>query len=221
MNEMNMGLLTCGHVLLLYKYKDIQGPGDARNGRGVSGSCEEDMISAAQRGDRDAFAWLYGRYVQQIYRYVLNRVGNVADAEDITSEVFIRASEGLSSYTITGVPFIVWLVRIARNQVINRFKKQSRHKETRLEVEIASADDPEQTAMQQATAEHVFQAMNKLTEAQQEVLRLRFASGLSVAETAQAMGRSEGAVKFLQHDALRALRRILAPEVEAERYDGK
>lgn len=177
------------------------------------------MIRAAQQGDRDAFAWLYERYVQQIYRYVLNRIGNAADAEDITSEVFIRASKGLSSYKITGVPFIVWLVRIARNQVLNKFKKQSRHKESQLEIEIAALDDPEQTAMQQATAEQLFQAMSKLTEAQQEVLRLRFGSELSVAETAQAMERKEGAVKFLQHDALRALRQVLVPQMEEEHYE--
>lgn len=179
------------------------------------------MIRAAQQGDRDAFAWLYERYVQQIYRYALNRTGNTADAEDITSEVFVRAVRGLSSYKITGVPFVVWLIRIARNQVINKFKEQSRHKESRLEMEITFADDPEQTAMQQATAEQVFQAMSKLTEAQQEVLRLRFASGLSVAETAQAMEREEGAVKVLQHDALRSLRRVLAPEMDTESYDGQ
>jgi RNA polymerase sigma-70 factor (ECF subfamily) len=115
----------------------------------------------------------------------------------------------LPSYTARGVPFIAWLFRIAHNQAVNHMKRQRRRREMPLLDTVSAPDDPAETALNQVVLSEVSLAMRGLTDLQRQVLSLRFAAQLTVAETAKAMKRSEGAVKFLQHSALRALRRIL------------
>ena len=171
---------------------------------------EEDLIRKAQRGDRGAFALLYESHVEQVYQYLLNRLGQPADAEDVTAEVFIRAMQALPSYEIRGAPFIVWLLRIAHNVAVNQLKKQSRRKEVVLfDSGIPASDDPADVALQQAAFEEVSVAMDSLTALQRQVLNLRFLRQLTISETAYQMSRTERAVKFLQHSAIRALRRRL------------
>ena len=170
---------------------------------------EEELVSSAQRGDREAFARLYEANVERVYRYVLTRTGDSTDAEDVTSEVFIRAMNGLRSYKRSGVPLIAWLYRIARNESVNYMKKRARRGETPVQDQITAPDNPEESALSQVAYSEVVQAMDDLTDLQREVLSLRFAGELSIAEAAKAMDRSEEAVKFLQHSALRAMRRIL------------
>ena len=92
---------------------------------------EERVIRAAQAGDREAFAWLYETYVDRVYHYLLRRMGQPADAEDVTAEVFIRAMKALKSFEFRGAPFIAWLFRIAHNTAINHLKKHSRRQECR------------------------------------------------------------------------------------------
>lgn len=170
---------------------------------------EESLILAAQQGDREAFAQLYELNVDKVYYYLLKRMGQPADAEDMTAEVFIRAMRALSSYQNQGVPFIAWLVRIAHNTSVNYFKKQNRRKETPLVDNIAISDDPADKAILRATSAEVSNAMNNLTDLQKQVLNLRFLGEYSIAETADKMSRTETAVKFLQHSALKALKRVL------------
>ena len=170
---------------------------------------EEHLILAAQQGDRQAFAQLYELNVDRVYYYLLKRLGQPADAEDLTAEVFIRAMEALSSYKNQGVPFIAWLVRIAHNTSVNHFKKQNRRKETPLVEAAAISDDPADKAVTRATSAEVSGAMKKLTDLQRQVLNLRFLGEFSIAETADKMSRTESAVKFLQHSALKALKRVL------------
>ncbi|MBE0480791.1 MAG: sigma-70 family RNA polymerase sigma factor [Dehalococcoidia bacterium] len=169
---------------------------------------EDEQILAAQRGDRDAFSSLYEANVDRVYRYLAARLGQPADVEDITTEVFIRAMQALPSYRIRGTPFIAWLFRIARNQAINYFKKRERRQELPLPDNINDdPEDPEEEAMRNMLISEVSRAMDDLTDLQKEVLSLRFAADLSVAETAKTMNRSLNAVKFLQFSALRALKR--------------
>lgn len=170
---------------------------------------EEQLIRAAQQGDREAFARLYEANVERVYRYLLGRMGEPSDAEDVTAEVFIRAMQALSSYKPRGVPFVAWLFRIAHNQAVNHVKKKTRRREAPLLDTIIAPDDPAEMALRQVASEEVHRAMNHLTDLQREVLSLRFGGQLSIAETAKVMKRSEGAVKFLQHSALEALRRVL------------
>ena len=177
-----------------------------------SGYDEEELVRAVQRGDREAFAQLYEMNVKRVYHYLLGRMGEPADAEDVTAEVFIRAMEALPKYKSKGIPFIAWLFRIAHNQAVNYMKKRTRLMEIPLLDTVAASDDTEEVALQQVTSKEVSRAMGDLTDLQQQVLSLRFAGELPISETAKVMKRSEGAVKFLQHSALRALRRILVQQ---------
>ena len=93
---------------------------------------EEALVLSAQGGDRDAFAQLYEASVDRIYRYLLARLAEPADAEDVTTEVFIQAMKSLPSYRSRGTPLIAWLFRIAHNQAINHLKKRTRRKEAAL-----------------------------------------------------------------------------------------
>ena len=170
---------------------------------------EAELVEAAQRGDRNAFAILYEANVERVYRYLLGRMGKQADAEDVTAEVFIRAMNALDTYKRQEVPFVGWLLRIAHNQAVNYFKKQARRRELPLLDTINSADDPAERAVNHIAAGEVHEAMSDLTDLQREVIGLRFGAQLTIAETARAMNRTEQATKFLQHSALRALRRVL------------
>jgi RNA polymerase sigma-70 factor (ECF subfamily) len=176
---------------------------------------EEQLNRAAQSGDREAFAHLYEANVDQVFQYLLRKIGQPADAEDVTAEVFIRAMKVLPSFEMRGAPFIAWLLRIAHNIAINYMKQPSRRKELFLQDStIASHDDPVDLALQrvafdEVSIQEVSIQMETLTSLQRQVLNLRFLRQLSIAETADQMSRSEKAVKFLQHSAWRALRRRL------------
>ena len=168
---------------------------------------EEDLIRGAQQGDRESFALLYEAHADRVYHYLLNRLGQPADAEDVTAEVFIRAMKALPSFKITGAPIIAWLLRIAHNSAINYMKKQTTRNEVELfDTGMPSSDDPAAAALKRAEFDEVASAMGSLTGLQRQVLNLRFIRQLSTAETAGVMRRSVKAVKFLQFSAIRALR---------------
>ena len=169
---------------------------------------EEALVLSAQRGDRDAFARLYEANVERVHRYLLSRLGEPADAEDVTAEVFINAMRSLPSYRAKGTPLIAWLFRIAHNQAINHLKKSARRKEAPLLETAATYDGPEEEVLSQVRLGEVVRSMADLTDLQRQVLNLRFAAGLSIAEVAKIMRSKEGAVKFLQFSALRALRGV-------------
>jgi RNA polymerase sigma-70 factor (ECF subfamily) len=171
---------------------------------------EEELILRAQQGDTEAFASLYESHVGQVYGYLYRRLDQPADAEDVTAEVFVQAIQALPSFQVTGAPFGAWLIRIAHNLMVNHIKKQGRRPEVALFYEDSpSSEDPAELALQQATFEEVSSVMGSLTDLQRQVIGFRFLHQLTVAETADRMHRSEGAVKFLQHSAIRALRRRL------------
>ena len=169
---------------------------------------EEALVLSAQGGDRDAFAQLYEASVERIYRYLLARLTEPADAEDVTAEVFMQAMRSLPSYKPKGTPLIAWLFRIAHNQAVNHMKKRARRKETLLTETAAGYDSPEEQVLEQVRLGDVYEAMSALTDLQRQVLNLRFAADLSISEVASVMNRKEGAVKALQFSALRSLRRV-------------
>ena len=177
---------------------------------------EVELVHAAQRGDRDAFGRLYDISVTSVYRYLRSRLAEPSDAEDLTADVFMKAMQALPSYRHQGVPFVAWLFRIAHNELANFRKRQTRRREVPLEDDLPSRglsrDDPSEAALTRMAFSEVQEAMRELTPLQQQVVTLRFAGELSIAETAQAMRRSQGAVKFLQHSALRALQGKLQPK---------
>ena len=180
---------------------------------------EEDLVRRAQRREPEAFGQLYEEHFDRIYRYVILRVRNQAEAEDITQQVFLKALENIGSYRWRGMPFASWLFRIAHNLVVDHWKKKSREKVAAVAPEeidemAASPNDPAALAELSFDIRQLAAACEQLTDGQREIVSLRFAGGLSVAEAAKVMGKSEGAVKVLQHAALVKLRRILCPTGE-------
>ncbi|MCV2490411.1 sigma-70 family RNA polymerase sigma factor [Geodermatophilus sp. YIM 151500] len=175
-----------------------------------------ELVERAQGGDAEAFGQLYDRYVDLVHRYVHHRVGDRATAEDVTSETFVRALRRIDTLSFQGRDVGAWLLTIARN-IIRDQVKSSRY---RLEVSTADlrdaaplTDGPEEAVVQQLTNERLVACMRQLGSEQQECLALRFLHGLSIAETAAIMGKREGAIKALQHRAVRRLAALLPEEL--------
>ncbi|RZS44572.1 RNA polymerase sigma-70 factor (ECF subfamily) [Herbihabitans rhizosphaerae] len=175
-----------------------------------------DLVRAAQSGDTAAFGELYDRYVDVVFRYVLFRVGDRELAEDVTSETFLRALRRITTVTYQGRDVGAWFVTIARNLVLDHVKSSR----FRLEVATAEVDDserhdagPEQQVMAGVTREALLSCVEQLGDDQRECIVLRFLQGLSVAETAAIMHRNDGAVKALQHRAVRRLAQLLPIEL--------
>lgn len=169
---------------------------------------DDEILTLASQGDRDAFGMLYERYIDRIYNYVYYRTGNVADAEDLTARVFQRAMNHIASYTDRGVPFSAWLYRIAHNLVANWHRDRSRKQEISLSDAplIARGDAPESSLVQNQQQEALLSLIRSLPSERQTLLILKFVEHLSNAEIGEIMGRSEGAVKSLYHRTLLALR---------------
>ena len=146
------------------------------------------------------------------------KTGDTLEAEDLTEEVFLRMLESIGSFKWQGYPFTSWLFRIAHNLVIDYYRKAGRQKKTSLDdaMRVVGTDnvDVDRKLDVELSIKEVKEAMGGLTRLQQEVLSLRFAGGLSVAETAEAMGKKENAVKALQHAAIKKLRTLLGPAME-------
>ena len=182
------------------------GPGDE----------DRNLALRAGKGDAAAFGALYDRYVEAVYRYVFYRVRNDADAEDLVSDVFMRALRAIPRYE-PRVAFLAWLYRIARNAVIDR----ARRSRTQISFEDALAHpnadqvvEPDATILALSDKEAVRAALAKLTPLQQEVIVLRFVEGYSTLEIANLVGKREGTVRGIQFRALEALRTLI-PSREA------
>jgi RNA polymerase sigma-70 factor, ECF subfamily len=198
--------------------------GAGRGGRGPDGeaaSSELDqetatriiaLVELARGGDTEAFGQLYDHYHVSVYRFVYYRVGSTALAEDLTSETFFRALRSMGSFRWQGKDFGAWLMTIARNLTTDHFKAGR----TRLEyaTEDMSPHDeptegPESSVLASITNETLLAALTELPHEQQECLIMRFLQGLSIAETAKVLGRSDGAVKQLQLRGVRNLAKLL------------
>lgn len=175
-----------------------------------------DLIRRAQGGNVDAIGALYDQHHESIFRYVWLRVGDRALAEDLTGDVFMRMLSALPGYRALGLPFRSWLYRIAHNLIVDHFRRSNSRVSVPLESVEAHADedDPARAADQTLLAERLQRALARLDETQREVIVLRFFLGLSIHETVHAVGRSEAAVKAIQHRALNALRLSLREEMQ-------
>ena len=180
----------------------------------ASGSCqvqsEESIVRRAQQYDQEAFAQLYEEYFDKIYRYLVFKIGDRTEAEDMTQQVFLKALRSISSFKWKGISFSAWLYRIAHNEAVDFLRRKSKRVTVSLnESLVTGEDDPQLAAERKSDVEHLILATRQLTEAQREVIALRFASGLPVAEVAKVMSKNAGAVKALQHSAVVTLRRIM------------
>jgi len=176
---------------------------------------ESVLIQHAKNGDTDAFGELYLRYLDAIYRYIYFRVGDVHDAEDLTEQTFLRVWETLHKYRDYGHPFGSWLYKIAHNVVID-FKRRQKKLIPLTEIDMQTWSDPQPNVLRQViTSESetaLANAISQLPEDQQQVIILRFVEGLSHAEVAHILGKSDGACRMIQHRALNALNQILAQD---------
>ena len=171
---------------------------------------EESLVRRAQHRDQEAFAQLYEEHFDKIYRYVTLKIGNETEAEDMTQQVFLNALQSISSFKWKGIPFSAWLFRIAHNQVVDYFRSKKRTTVPLDESLASNNNNPQLVVEQKLDIEQLLLATKQLTEAQREVISLRFTGELSIAQVAKVMGKSQGAVKALQHSAIVALRRALS-----------
>jgi len=179
------------------------------------------LISAAQRGDPKAYDQLYNLYSDKLFRYLYLRLGEREPAEDLMAEVFVRLIRMLPRYRIDSTrpvaAFSAWLYRIAANLLTDHRRRQRfrRHADLDDQSDLAADDpSPHQQAEAAEAATDVWAAVRRLGAEQQAVVLYRFAEHCSLAEAADLMGKSTGAVKALQHRALANLRRLLAPKTE-------
>jgi len=179
------------------------------------------LVDLARSGDCDAFGLLYDHYNGTVFRFLYYRVGSHSLAEDLTSETFFRALRSMSGFKWQGRDFGAWLITIARNLVADHFKSgRYRLEVTTGDVLDADREDrgpegsPEAAVVDHITNVALLTAVKQLNPEQQECIVLRFLQGLSVAETAEVMGRSEGAIKQLQLRAVRALAKLLPEPAE-------
>jgi len=175
---------------------------------------EANLIARARNFDREAIAQLYRTYAESIYKYVYARVTHVQTAEDITSEVFLRALEGLDAFEYRGVPFSAWLYRIARDRVVDHYRKHTRQQATvALDEDIVAAGEaPDRAVLRGLDEENLTAAVESLTEDQRLVIIMRFLERQPIAEVARRLGKTETSIKALQRRALNALSRVLGGE---------
>jgi len=182
---------------------------------------ERAVVDAAKAGDEAALAELYSLYFPRVYRYILARMGNPYDAEDLTEEVFLRVLDAIERFQWREAPFSAWLFRIAHNAVISQRRKDgARGRSSPLSEALpVNSQGPEEMVENRLALNEIMKAAETLPEAQRRVISLRFAAGLTVAETARAMGKGEGNVKVIQHKAIAKLRGMLAqrPKVHGKR----
>ena len=165
--------------------------------------------------DADAFGKLYDMHVDRVYRHVYYRVGNEADAEDLTQQVFLKAWQAIGRYRRVASPFVAWLMTISHNLVVDFYR--TRKDQAYLEADILADDgaaNPEQTAEAVLEQQRLRRAILQLRGDEQQVVMLRFIEGFEFAEIASLLKKKEGNVRVILHRALVRLRRIVEQEVE-------
>ena len=181
----------------------------------MAAELQPDMLKRAKAYDREALAALYDAYHAPLYAYIYRQVGDVETARDLTADVFQRLLQALRDGGGPDRQVRPWLYRTAHNRVIDFYRRQTHRDHLPLfEGVVDGGLSPAATAEQRQETAQVRQLLCRLTPEQQQVIALKFLSGLSNAETAAVIGKPIGAVKALQHRALATLRRLLATERE-------
>lgn len=175
---------------------------------------EKEIIEEIKNGKKEAFGLLYDHYQPRIYRFIYLKVSQKEDAEDLTHQVFLSALRKINEYEERGLPFSGWLYRIARNEVIDFYRKR------KLKVSLEEVNNTDSNLINldqelndkidlKIQIENVKKAILKLKADYQDIIIMRFVDDLSIKEIAQVLQKSEGAVKLMQHRAIKALRQIL------------
>lgn len=167
----------------------------------------QDLIARAKAGDRQAFASLYRAYVPIVHRYVATRI-EASKVEDFVAEVFVKALRNISRFEFRGIEFSAWLVRIARNLILDYVKSAPMTREVLHDVTPeVMGPETESEAFANLDRETLKSALERLRPEYRRVLHLRFIQGLSGEDTAKVMGKTVGSVRVMQYRALQALKR--------------
>ena len=174
---------------------------------------EWQLVQRAQALDESALSSLYASYYPRVYNYAFLHLGDVQAAEDLASEVMLKLLESIRKYQFRGMPFSAWVFRIARNKLIDLHRRRRRRGEVDLTEPLASMQiSPQVLAERALDRGQIHLALKYLTDEQRQVIVLKFIEGFDNGSIARILGRSEGAVKSLQHRALHSLRRIMTAE---------
>jgi RNA polymerase sigma-70 factor (ECF subfamily) len=194
--------LTSSTLLDIFAPRTLDGAGDTRQ--------EDAALALAAKANQEAFATLYHRYANSVYRYMLAYVRDVQDAQDLTEQTFLASLEGIRSYEGRG-QFAAWLFGIARRKVMDYYRHAHDHVPLDSLTETAHPSrQPDQVVEERIDFEHLAQAIDTLAPDRAEVIRLRIFAELSVAEISESMGRSESAIRMLLSRAVHDLRHKMA-----------
>ena len=175
------------------------------------------LVDRAQKGDRDALEELYLIHFDRIYSYLHVSVGNRHDAEDLTTQTFLKMLESIGKFRWQSAPFSAWLFRIAHNLAMDHFRASRRWQpeEDVPEPEPDESTSAEADALQSIGRKSMMELIEDLSPEQQQVLTLKFLFNFANAEAATILGKTEGAIKSLQHRALASLQK----QIEKQKKD--
>ncbi|MGD9142949.1 MAG: sigma-70 family RNA polymerase sigma factor [Dehalococcoidia bacterium] len=174
------------------------------------------LVEKAIGGDAESFGRLYDIFINKVYQYVYYRVSNKEDTEDITQQVFIKAWKAINKYKITSKPFIAWLLRISRNLIIDFYRSKKAMVYINSEFEIPGAEkSPEHLAESEYDQRVLRNIIQKLPYEQQQVIMMKFIEGYTYSEISASLNKSEGAVRVIQHRALKKMQGILEEEKQS------
>ncbi len=171
---------------------------------------EQVLIRQAATGDQAAFTALYEMHAERVYRHVRFQVPDGHEAEDITQEVFIKAWKSLPRYRHTGAPFVSWLIVIAHNAIVDHFRSKKNVRELDESNEPQSQSDPVSNVEAEFGKAEIREALMSLRGDKRTVLIMHFIDGFSYEEIGKALGKSEGAIRVIQHRALKDMKKILS-----------
>jgi len=172
----------------------------------ASGSSDSELIARAKDGDGAAFAALYERFADSVYRHILYRTGNRADSEDLTQQTLINAWQAIGRYQVTQVPFVAWLIAIAQNVIVSYLRRRRQHEPLELDPPFVDTEpEPQELAERSFTKEAVRQAVRKLPSEQQQAVVMRYLDDLDYSVIAKAMGKTENNVRVIAHRGLKHL----------------
>jgi RNA polymerase sigma-70 factor (ECF subfamily) len=198
---------------LVEKPRDLPAGAQAAGAAGDNILREWELVQRAQTLEESALADLYSTYYPRVYNYAFLQLGDIQAAEDLASEVMLKVLESIRKYRFKGTPFSAWVFRIARNRLIDLHRRRKRRGEVNLTEPLAATQiSPDVLAERALDRGQLHLALKYLTDEQRQVIVLKFIEGFDNGSTARVLGRSEGAVKSLQHRALNSLRRIMSGE---------
>ena len=169
------------------------------------------LVERAQQGDRKALEELYLMHFDRIYSYLQMSVGNRHDAEDLTNQTFVKMLESIDRFQWRKVPVSAWLFRIAHNLAMDHFRSRRRWQPEEEPPEPPDSEErsAEEEALHSIGRQSMLEMIEGLSQDQQQVLTLKFVFNFSNGEVATILGKTEGAIKSLQHRALGSLQRQL------------